>query len=434
MQELPSGITSILNNLCALHYFEDAFLLSLISILFITDNFPPEVNAPATRTYEHCREWVRAGAKVTVVTCVPNFPAGKVFKGYRNKLFQKEEVDGIQVIRVWSYIAKNKGVLKRIIDYLSFSLSAICVSFFLQRPDIIVATSPQFFSAVAGKYISFFRRRPWIMEVRDIWPESIAAVNAIRNKRIYRFLEKMELSLYHSAQKIIVVTDSFKENLISRNIDESKIAVIKNGIDPNQYFPREKNHELLKALELEDKIVVGYIGTLGLAHKLEFVLNCIQKIEDPRIHFLFIGEGAEKQKLQKKARDEHLERVHFLNSVNKDVIPEYLSIIDVALIPLKKSSTFMSVLPSKIFESAAMGIPILLGVEGEAKQLVEAYKAGLCYEPENEMDFLDKLNTLCHDQLLRSTLGKGGRQLAMHFDRKLLAKEMLKIIVSQSNK
>ena len=167
---------------------------SVKRILFLTDNFPPEVNAPATRTYEHTREWVGKGYEVTVITCAPNFPHGEVYEGFKNRLINREVKDGIKVIRVWTYITANEGFLKRILDYISFAVMAFLTGLWF-RTDIIVATSPQFFTAVAGRWLSFFKFKPWIMEVRDLWPESIAAVGAMNEGKIYKFLEWLELRL-----------------------------------------------------------------------------------------------------------------------------------------------------------------------------------------------------------------------------------------------
>ncbi|MCB1630138.1 MAG: hypothetical protein KDI48_20590, partial [Xanthomonadales bacterium] len=149
-------------------------------ILFLSDNFPPEVNAPASRTFEHCREWVRAGHKVTVITCAPNFPKGKVFEGYRNRLWQRERMDGIEVIRVWSYITANEGFTRRILDYLSYMFMAILAGPFVRRIELVVGTSPQFFTACAAYVVSRYRRVPYVFELRDLWPESIKAVGAMR--------------------------------------------------------------------------------------------------------------------------------------------------------------------------------------------------------------------------------------------------------------
>ena len=247
-------------------------------VLFLTDNFPPEVNAPASRTYEHACEWVKKGVRVKVITCNPNFPKGKLYDGHKNRLFKKEIIDGIEVIRVWSYIAENKGFSKRILDFISYALMAFFVGLFI-KADVIIGTSPQFFTAVSAKYLSIFKRKPWIMEVRDIWPESIAAVNSIkRTSQTYKFLERLEMSLYKSANNIVVVTDSFKKQLSKRGIFESKIHVVKNGVNLSSYKPKEKEDKILKQLRLENKFVVSYIGTLGSAHALGFILpslaNC----------------------------------------------------------------------------------------------------------------------------------------------------------------
>ncbi|HMR87779.1 MAG TPA: glycosyltransferase family 4 protein [Saprospiraceae bacterium] len=397
-----------------------------MKILFLTDNFYPEMNAPANRTYEHCREWVKMGMDVTVITCVPNFPAGKVFPGYKNKLYQKEFIDGIKVIRVWSYITANTGTFKRIVDYISFAFMAFIVSIFI-RTEIIIATSPQFFTAIAGRLSSFFKRKPWVMEVRDIWPESIVAVGAMKKSKAISLLEIIEKHLYKSAAKIVVVTDSFKENIIQKGIDPKKIYVIKNGVYIDKFKPIPKNLSVIEKLNLREKFVLAYFGTHGMAHRLDFILNCAKNIQDPEIHILFIGDGAERENLIKLKEELSLTNVTMLYSVPKNEIQNFISIIDVALVTLKKSDTFKSVIPSKIFENAAMHKPIFLGVEGESKELVENYKVGLCFEPENEKDFLGKLN-----EIKMNTLNKiyidGCVRMTKDFNRINLAHKMIEAI------
>ena len=199
-------------------------------ILFLSDNFPPEVNAPASRTFEHCREWVKAGHQVTVITCNPNFPQGKLFAGHTNRLMpRRDTVEGIEVVRVWSYITANEGFAKRVLDYLSFAFTAFLAGL-RERPDVIVATSPQFFTTLAGAALSMVKNRPWIFEVRDLWPESIAAVGAMKTGALLRWLEKLELALYRHADRVVVVTDAFKRNLAGRGIDPAKIGVVTNGV------------------------------------------------------------------------------------------------------------------------------------------------------------------------------------------------------------
>ena len=398
-----------------------------MKILFLTDNFPPESNAPANRTYEHALEWLNKGAAVTVITCAPNFPNGKVYKGYQNKLYQTEDWQGIKVIRVWSYMASNSGILRRTLDYISFGFMAFFASLWI-KTDVIVATTPQFFTAVFGYFSAFFKRKPWIMEVRDLWPESIKAVEAIRHPKIIHYLEKLELFLYRKATKIIVVTNAFKEDISKRGIPKSKIEVIKNGVVLNNYPVLEKSNALLQELNLEGKFIVGYMGTHGLAHKLDFILNCCKVITDPDIHFVFVGDGAKKPELLAQKNELQLSNVTFLPAIPKAEVSQYISIFDIALVPLRKNETFKTVIPSKIFENAAMGKPILLGLEGECKQLIQKYSAGLCFKPENEADFLKQLSRLKNDPVVYKNCRAGALKMADSFNRHRFAENMLQII------
>lgn len=405
-----------------------------MKLLFLSDNFVPESNAPATRTYEHCKEWVKQGVDVTVITCNPNFPYGKVYDGYKNKLYQTEVIDGIKVIRVWSYMVENKGAVKRILDYVSYAFSAVIAGLFV-KTDLIVATSPQLFTALGGCVLAKIRRKPWIFELRDLWPEGIKDTGAIKNKQILDFLVKMELCLYRNATHVVTVTNGLKDNLISRGIEAPKIDVITNGANLDMFQPREKNMDILKKLGLEDKFIFGYIGTHGLAHGLEFIMECLAEMDDDRLHFLFIGTGAKKEATVKKAKELNLKNVTFLDPVPKHEVAEYISIIDVALIPLTKTDIHASLIPSKIFESASMQKPILLGVEGEAAKIVEKYNAGIVFESENKQEFLDGVRNIYEDKIKYEEYREGCSELAKAFDRNLLADRMLEILqkVSKEN-
>lgn len=399
-----------------------------MKILFLTDNFPPEVNAPATRTYEHCKEWVKSeDTEVTVLTCAPNFPHGKLYKGYKNKLYQKEYIDGIKVIRVWSYMTANSGFLKRVLDYLSYSFMAFWVGLF-QKSDIIVATSPQFFTTWTGWALSKLKRKPWVFELRDLWPETIKTVGAMKQGKIIEFLEKIELGLYRSCNQVVAVTEAFKSNLVHRGIEEDKISVITNGSNNELFIPRDKDRELVKRLNLEGKFVIGYIGTHGMCHGLDFIVNSIDKIRDQSIHFLFIGDGAMKSTIVSMAEEMKLTNITFLDSIPKEEVARYLSVCDVSLAPLKNEGNFRTVIPSKIFEASAMQKPTLLGVQGQAQKILEAYNAGICFEPENESDFLEKLNILRNDHERYQQFQEGCIKLSLEFDRKNLAKKMLNIL------
>lgn len=400
-----------------------------MKILFLADNFPPEVNAPASRTYDHLKEWKKAGHDVKVITCAPNFPKGKVYDGYKNKLYQTEVMDGINVIRVWSYIAENKGFFRRTLDYISFSVTSFLVGLFV-KCDIIIATSPQFFAALSGRTLSFFKRKPWIMEVRDLWPESIKTVGMMKDNLFIKYFEWQEKRCYRSAKHIVVVTDSFKKNLVARGIDAEKISVIKNGANRELFSPMEKDQAIISELGLEGKKIIGYIGTHGMAHRLDFILKCAKNMENKNdYHFLLIGSGARKEELLRLKEEKDITNVTMLDSVPKTEVNRYISILDLALINLRKSDLFKTVIPSKIFENAGMEIPILMGVEGEAQEIIERYGAGLCFEPENEEDFNQKLNELLTNDTLYAKCKEGCRKLSVDFDRKKLAERMLQVIV-----
>lgn len=365
-----------------------------MKILFITDNFPPESNAPAIRTFEHCKRWVRYGADVTVITCAPNFPTGKVYSGFKNKIYESSIIDNIRVIRVWSYITKNEGFFKRILDYISFSFTSFFAGLF-EKFDLVISTSPQFFTSFSGYFLSLFKRKKWIFEVRDLWPESIAAVGSIKKKSfIYKILESIELELYKRSDLIVVVTKNFKQNLVNRGILSNKIKVIYNGVDDIflSKFGKEERFLIRKNLKLNKKKVIGYIGTIGMAHDL---INLIKKIKflPPKYHLLLIGEGAAKCEIVEYVKKKGLNNVTILDSIHKENVPKYINAIDLSLIQLKKCETFKSVIPSKIFENAAMNKDIILGVEGESKNLVTKYKLGFSFEPGNFKSFLCALKS-----------------------------------------
>lgn len=400
-------------------------------ILFITDNFPPEVNAPATRTYEHARHWLRLGAEVTVLTCAPNFPHGKVFDGYANRPRRVEDMDGIRVVRLWSYIAPNAGFARRILDYVSFACSAFAAGLF-ERADVIVATSPQFFTTWAGWALSKVRRKPWIFELRDLWPESIRAVGAMDDSPALKLLERIELGLYRSCDTVVALTPAFKENLVARGIEPDKIEVVPNGANLALYAPREPDAALRRGLGLDGKFVISYIGTHGMAHGLDFVLRTAARVSDDCIRFLLVGDGAEKARLVEQARRLKLGNVVFHDPVPKQDVARFLSISDAALVNLKRSDTFKTVIPSKIFEAASMGVPILLGVAGQAREIIEAHDAGLYYQPENAEALLGVVETVSSDAKLRDRLIAGGAELAREYDRRKLARKMFGILKRQA--
>ncbi len=402
-------------------------------ILFFSHYFPPEGNAPASRTYENCRRWVEAGHDVTVVTGAPSVPDGVVYEGYHNRLLpQRETIDGIDVIRVWTYIAANKGTLRRILNFVSYMVSAVLCTLFSKRPDLIIATSPQFFCGWAGVIMRFLRRIPFILEIRDIWPESIQAVGAMQGGAAVRLLEWMELKMYGAADHIVTVGEGYRQRLLEKGVPEEKLSVIMNGVDRNLFAPREKDPDLVARYGLADKFVCAYIGTIGMACALDVVLRAATLLKSQGrndIVFLLVGDGAVREDLAAEAEALGLDNVVFTGRQDKGIMPAFLSVTDACLVHLKKTDLFTSVIPSKIFEAGGMARPIIMGVEGNAAEIVAEAAMGVFMEPEQESALVEALTTLSEDPELARKLGQSGHDyIVKHFDRSTLSEHYLAIL------
>ena len=404
-----------------------------MKITFLSHYFPPEGNAPATRVHAMCKRWVSAGHEVTVVTSAPNVPDGVVYDGYRNRLCHSEIINGIRVVRVWTYLAPNKGAFRRIANYVSYMLSATIFGLLQKRPDILIATSPQFFCGWAGAILRYAKRVPFVLEIRDIWPESIVAVGAMNNKRLVRVLEWLELKLYAVASHIVTVGEGYRKRLAEKGVSDERMTIVTNGLDDTDFFPRKKNQELLASHNLEGKYVCAYVGTVGMACGLEVILDAASKLKKQGIgdvHFLLVGDGASREQLLEQTRKRGLESfISLVGRRPKSQIPDYLATADVCLVHLRKTDLFTTVLPSKIFEAAGMERPIINGVRGQAMEIVEAAGAGLAMEPESADDLVAALLKLKSNPALAEQLGKSGREHVLkYYNRNVLAEDYLRLL------
>ena len=402
-------------------------------ILFFSHYFPPEGNAPASRTFAHCRRWVAAGHEVTVVTSAPNHPRGVLYPGYRNRIRQVEDWHGIRVVRVVTFLAANAGTWRRSLNYLSYMVSAAILGSLERRADVVVATSPQFFCGWAGVLVAKVRRIPFVLEIRDLWPESIAAVGAIRSRLAIGLLAKLELAMYRSARQIVTVGEGYRQRLLERGADGARLAVVMNGVDGELFSPRDGDEHLAARLGVAGRFVVAYCGVIGLAHGLDVVLRAASRLrEGPdgrQVVFLLVGDGACLDDLKARAERDGLDNVVFTGNVAKACVPGLIALSDVCLVHLRASDTFTTVMPSKIFEAAAMAKPVILGVRGFAADFVGAAGCGVCIEPENERQLVDAVLRLSADAPLRGELGRSGREYVVrHFSRDELAQEYLDVI------
>ena len=398
-----------------------------MKILFFADNFAPERNAQASRVYERALYWVRWGHEVTVITCAPNFPEGKLFAGYANRWRQVEMMDGIRVVRVKTFMARNEGRLKRMLDYVSFLPVALVCAMLEKRPDVVGATSPQFFAALAGWMASVGQRRPFLLELSDLWPASIEAVGAMKRGALMRVLSGLELFLYGRARMIAAQTPAFRRDLMERGVPAAKVNVVLNGVELAMYSPRERDEALAAEWGMAaDELVVGYIGTLGMAHGLSSVLAAAELLRGERVRFLLVGPGAEREMLMAESLRRGLKNVTFIESQPKAMMPRVWSLVDVALVHLKDTPVFATVIPSKMFEAMASGKPVLLASPaGEASELLMREGAGEHVRSGDLLALAAAVRRLAGDGAGRARMAAAGLLAAPRYSRERQARAFM---------
>jgi len=312
-------------------------------------------------------------------------------------------------------------------------LAAVFVSWFRGRPDIIVATSPQFFCGWAGFLAARMRIRrvPFVLEIRDLWPDSIVAVGAMRNKGLLRILYRLERWLYAGSDHIVTVGDGYREDLVDKGVPCEKLSVIPNGVDREIFWPRQAT-DVMARFGMQDRFTCAYVGTIGMAAGLDVVIEAAERLRDlgrNNISFLLVGDGAERERLEKLARQKGLDNLAFSGRLPKEEMPAILAAADVCLVHLRKVDLFKRVMPSKIFEMAAMKRPIILGVAGHAAKLLQTANAGVCIEPENARELVDAVCTLASDPMACRAYGQSGHDYVMeNYDRAVLADKYVDIL------
>jgi glycosyltransferase involved in cell wall biosynthesis len=388
-----------------------------MKILYISQYFPPEMGAPAARVSELARHWIKAGHRVTVLTGFPNHPTGVVPPEYRSKLRRfvyREQKDGIDIVRTWLIPRPNRKASERLLNYLSFVLSSCITGIFLRRPDVIIATSPQLFVGLTGRWLGWIKRVPFVLEVRDLWPESITASGIGSDTDLsIRLLRALSAFLYRSCNHVVVVTSAFKQELVAKwRLRDDKISLVENGVETDLFTPDVSGDDVKRELGLEAKFVVSYIGTLGLAHGLQAVMKAATKLQStcPDIQFLFVGEGADKERLIRSASELELRNVRFLPQQPRQKIPSIIRASDLCVVLLRKANVFGTVIPTKMLEFMACGRPVILGVDGQARQVIETAEAGVFIEPEDSTALAKAVTALYIDSGFREALGHNGRE------------------------
>jgi len=395
------------------------------------------MGAPAARVAELSTLWAEAGHDVTVLTGFPNHPTGVVPPQYRRQMWRlamREQWNAINVVRTWLLPLPNRKPYERILNYSSFAVSAASSGMLVERPDLIIATSPQLLTGVAGYWLAQWKRVPFVLEIRDLWPESLAAVGiGAQNSLMYRTLERIAGFLYRRCDHVVVVTSAFRDALTDNwNIPSDKISVVENGVDTGLFRPRSAEALRIRAaMRWEDNFVVSYVGTMGMAQGLEIVIDTAARLQAraPAIQFLFVGEGAEKQRIVELVQHKALNNVCFVDQQSREKIPNYISASDVCIVPLRRSGLFRTVLPTKLLEFMACAKPVIVGVDGLARKIVDDAKAGIFVEPQNSVALADAVLHLSRHPELCAALGENGRQyILQRFTRRQTAQTYMQVL------
>lgn len=400
-------------------------------IAVVTHYFPPEIGAPQARLSEFAAAWAEEGHDVTVLTGMPNHPTGVVPLEYRGRLGMRERSDGYEVLRTWLYATPNEGFVKKILGHLSFMVTALVLGLpRLGRADVVMVSSPTFFSIFSAWVISRVKRARLVVEVRDLWPAIFVELGVLKNRQIIRVLERLELAAYRAADQVVVVTEGFRNDIVGRGIPAGKVHTIRNGVDLARFRPDAPQEDAVRERmgAGEDDVLVLYIGAHGISHGLTAVADAAAKVTDPRVKFAFVGEGAAKADLEARVRELGLEHVTMLPGVPRDEVPDILAAADICLVPLRDVALFDTFIPSKIFEYLGAGKAVIGSVRGEPATIL-AEAGAVVVEPEDSGAIANAVDKLAADPETRADMGRAGRRhVEQEFDRRSLALAYLDIL------
>jgi colanic acid biosynthesis glycosyl transferase WcaI len=409
-----------------------------VKILYVSQYFPPEMGAPAARAAELAQHWAQAGHDVSVLTGFPNHPTGVVPPEWRSRfgrLAHREKAGRVDVFRTWLWPLPNRKAHERMRNYTSFCLSAAVRGLSLPRPDVIIGSSPQLLVGLAAWWLAFAKRVPFVFEVRDLWPESLIAVGVgNENSILNKMLSAIAGFLYKHSEHVVVVTSAFKDHLVEHwRVPPEKISVVENGVETDLFAPQPADAclSLRQQLDAEGKFLVCYVGTMGMAHGLETLLDAAGQLrqENPNVLFLLVGEGAEKERIKAIAQSRGLSNVRFLDQQPRERIPAIISASDSCLVLLKKTDVFKTVIPTKMLEFMSCARPVILGVQGQAQKILEEAGAGIVIEPENSAALAQAINRLAGDPALGETLGRNGREyIVRRFSRRQTAEDYVQVL------
>ena len=408
-----------------------------MKLLLLTQYFPPETGAPQNRLFELAVRLNRMGIDITVLTAMPNYPQMKIYKEYAGLDYHYEEMSGLKVHRSSIYVSTDRSIISRLRNYFSFVISSRRTAMSkLGDFDLIMCESPPLFLGYTAMYLARKKKAKLIFNVSDLWPESAEKLGVVNNKFLLNKAYQLEAKIYRRSDLVTGQTQGICKSIANR-FPGVKTFWLPNGADLSYYDPariEKGNWREMNGIKDEDHVFL-YAGIVGIAQGLEVILYAAERLKSDNCVFVILGSGPEKERLMQISRDAGLKNVKFLDAVGKTEMPSILKSVDAAIIPLKKLELFKGAIPSKIFEALAMEIPILLGVEGEARDLfIDKGQCGLFFEPQNDSDLVKAIRIMISDKLKMQVMGKNGRKYVdENFNRDLIASKLYKEILSLSS-
>lgn len=399
-------------------------------VLFISHYYPPEIGAASNRIGYFARYLAKNDHEVSVLTNSPSYPENKIYEGYENRFTIKIE-NGVTIYRTKIFLSAKKSFTSRLAHYLSFVISSFVARRKIPRPDIIFASSPPLFTGIIGVIFKKLWKIKLIIDIRDIWPESVESVGAVRNKSLLKQGERLAKWIYKNADHITATSPGIEKKILQAlQAKEPHITVLPNGAELDIFRPDIKGGHIRKIWNLGDKFVALYTGNLGLAQAPEVILKAAEILKnDQNILFLIVGSGVFLKKLQEESQKKNLTNIIFTGPRPRVEMPQFVAASDVCIIPYKASDTFRNTFPSKMFDYMAGGKPIIINLKGEASNLIEKAECGACIAEESALALAGKIAEFQKNPKESSDLGQNGRKFVENaYTREKISEELLKLL------
>jgi len=387
-------------------------------ILLIHQAFVSPNEAGGTRHYELAQHLIRQGHEFTIVASDLSYVTGqRIVEG--KGLVQEQIIEDLRVLRAYAYPSLHRSFVWRTISFLSFMVTSVWAALRAGPVDLVIGTSPPIFQAVSAWFVAFLRRRPFLLEVRDLWPEFAIDIGVLRNRTLITLSRWLERFLYARATHIVVNSPAYREYLLEKGIPGEKITLIPNGVDVRMFFPEADGQTIREQFNLDGKFVVTYAGALGMANDIGTILRAADQLRDNHdIHFLLVGDGKERANLEAQTRKLQLSNVTFAGSHPKASIPDFLAAADACVATLQDIPMFRTTYPNKVFDYMAAGRPVILAIDGVIREVVEAAEGGVFVPPGNPSALADATRKLSADRERAQAMGNAARRYVVeHFDR-----------------